>query len=789
MKRHLLFTLCVAIAAPCLAQQKTQTRLKEKTTETKRYSPDGSSVTESSSTTYQYNYGKNGWLSTVTDNDGETTHEYELNAAGYMVKHVVCSTSNDGDKRYDRTERTLNENNKTIKEVRYVKTDEATGYHKLFEDSYEYDHVPNGQLIERRSYNNDGTLFYASIYFWAKDAGRYVGGYTDYNLSSGAKMELEIDRANMSFCTKTYQKCSSDESKQCLQVVRHMSFGSDGYIRDNYLEYYNEQGTLGSADGTKAEIVYDLVTHLQTYTLNRPVVKDGALTFEMSEKRTYLTPTIILWELSGDAPKLAFIENNTISRETYLKKMPDGTFAAEIYDEHDEDTKIFVFNSNYELTKTLRYNPQATDYEWAYLQAGVFCLEEKDGDNWKLLTNSSCCTCVYGSVQKLITDEQGRVKEQWYYKQQDGGEEYNVANIKSFTYSPNGVNRLTYNEKNNPLEETACAKDGNVETTIRYEYKDGVRVATFKEVIETVTKDNVTDINTSRYRYNSSYNKLLLDFVTQRTVLADGSYTATSYNVDSDGTKHPSYKYEGKSGDNYSYIYDYLWDNDLNAWSGATGSSTKTYSQKEFEFYSPTNNLEHFYDPSSSPEFGKQIINLTTCTKEYEWNKYEKEWSVVSTKGCDLSDDGRKMTSSFEDQYGSQSESYEIDAEGKLIRYISIITDKNNADYDRTSIDFYRYNFDGHLKLHTNDFTMSGTNVITKDTYTYGEITTGINNAHVSATGLAIDGRTLSIDGAQLKLYNTAGLCVAQGKGSVTAPAPGVYVLKSGNTTWKMTLK
>lgn len=84
---------------------------------------------------------------------------------------------------------------------------------------------------------------------------------------------------------------------------------------------------------------------------------------------------------------------------------------------------------------------------------------------------------------------------------------------------------------------------------------------------------------------------------------------------------------------------------------------------------------------------------------------------------------------------------------------------------------------------------MNGTNVITKDTYTYGEVTTGINNAYVSATGLAIDGRTLSIDGAQLTLYNTAGLCVAQGKGSVTAPAPGVYVLKSGNTTWKMTLK
>ena len=788
MKKHLLFTLCVAIAAPCLAQQKTQTRLKEKTTETKRYSPDGSSVPESRSTTYQYNYGKNGWLSTVTDNDGETTHEYELNAAGYMVKHVVCSTSNNGNKRYNRIERTLNENNKTIKEVRYVKDRYVTDYYKLFENSYEYDHVPNGKLIESRNYNNDGTLYYASIDFWAKDAGRYVGGYTNYN-ERGAKMELEVDRANMSFCTKTYRKCFSDESKQYLQEVRHMSFGSDGYRRDNYQEYYDEQGTLVNAEGMKSERVYDPVTHLQTYTLNRPVVKDGALTFEMSEKQTYLTPNIILWEQSGDAPKLAFIENNTISQETYLRKMPDGTFAAEINDEHDVDTKIFVFNSNYELTKTLRYNQKVPNYEWAYLQAGVFCLEEKDGANWKPLTNSSCCTCVDGSVRKIITDEQGRVKEQWYYNQQDGGEEYNVSSIYSFTYIPNAVNRLLYNYENHPIEETACAKDGNVRTTISYEYKDGVRVATYKEVIETVTKDNVTDINTSQYIYNSSYNKLLLVFVTQRTELADVSYTETNYNVDSDGTKHPLSKSECKIEDYYSYIYDYLWDNDLNAWSGTNGISVKTYSQKEFEFYSPTNNLEHFYDPSSSPEFGKQIINLTACTKKYKWNGDTKEWLVDSTLGEELSDDGRKLTSSSENQYGSRIYSYEIDAEGKLIKYIDITTDKNNADFNSETIEEYEYNANGHLAKYVEKFHRSDNNIQNTDTYTYGEVTTGINNAHVSATGLAIDGRTLSIDGAQLTLYNTAGLCVAQGKGSVTAPAPGVYVLKSGNTTWKMTLK
>lgn len=72
-------------------------------------------------------------------------------------------------------------------------------------------------------------------------------------------------------------------------------------------------------------------------------------------------------------------------------------------------------------------------------------------------------------------------------------------------------------------------------------------------------------------------------------------------------------------------------------------------------------------------------------------------------------------------------------------------------------------------------------------TYTYGQITTGIGQTTVG--GLGINGRTFILNGAQLALYNTAGQCVATGIGQVTAPAPGVYVLKSGRMSWKMMMK
>lgn len=72
-------------------------------------------------------------------------------------------------------------------------------------------------------------------------------------------------------------------------------------------------------------------------------------------------------------------------------------------------------------------------------------------------------------------------------------------------------------------------------------------------------------------------------------------------------------------------------------------------------------------------------------------------------------------------------------------------------------------------------------------TYIYGQIATGIGQATVG--GLGINGRTFILNGAQLALYNTAGQCVATGIGQVTAPAPGVYVLKSGRMSWKMMMK
>ena len=781
MNKNLLLALCVAVAAPCLAQQKSQTRLLQKTTNTTDVQ-SGSVTTETTS----YNYGENGWLATESSNNGDQyAYEYELNGAGYMVKQVICKTDANGVKRYTKTERTLNENNKPLKIVQYVKNGDAD-YYKSYEDLYEYDHNPNGVVIDHRTYNQDGTLYYAAFAFWAKDAGKYVNGSAGFTPKK-ARVEVEVDRANMSYQVKTYRPSSSDESKFCLSAERHISFGSDAYQRDNYYLYYDEDGTLLGADGTKCEIVTDPATHLLTVTTNKVVVKDGAVAFKMNEKRTWLSPSAYLCERSGDSPKLCSVATDgSVVDEIELVKMLDGTFVAEAFDV-DDYVKLYVFNDKYELIKILRNNYKNTGFEWS--GADVYCLEEKDGDNWKPVVNSSIYSISkYGAHTKLFTDEQGRIKESRIYRP-DGNESYCVSNIDYYTYSENSVIDVVCDVAKNPKSETDYVKDGNVVTKTEYWYSDGVKVPASKEVRETVEIGNIVDIKTTRYTYNSSTEQWDISSFNQSTTLADGTNTLTYYIIADDGTKVPGSKSVSKFGDNNSYCYYYKWDSTLDDWVGTTGYSEKVYVGKELVVNSPQNQLEHFYDPSSKPEFDRSSISIEKCTKQYAWNTDTQSWDVTSTDGEELSDDGRTMTHLVAYTNSSATMVLEVDAEGRLIRSAEKTNDYEHPEYSRELEKRYEYNADGHLVKYVDDFLMDSFHSKTETVYTYGSITTGIDNAHVSATGLGIDGRTLSIDGAWLMLYNVAGQCVAQGKGSVTAPTPGVYVLKSGNNTWKMMLK
>lgn len=79
------------------------------------------------------------------------------------------------------------------------------------------------------------------------------------------------------------------------------------------------------------------------------------------------------------------------------------------------------------------------------------------------------------------------------------------------------------------------------------------------------------------------------------------------------------------------------------------------------------------------------------------------------------------------------------------------------------------------------------------ETYTYRTLTlviTGIDELDPAATAtLTINGLSLSAPGHAISLYDLRGARVAQGTGHVSAPRPGLYVVRVGSATTKVLLR
>lgn len=75
--------------------------------------------------------------------------------------------------------------------------------------------------------------------------------------------------------------------------------------------------------------------------------------------------------------------------------------------------------------------------------------------------------------------------------------------------------------------------------------------------------------------------------------------------------------------------------------------------------------------------------------------------------------------------------------------------------------------------------------------YHYGDVTLSAVD-DLSADMVAqvqVNGRTFSLNGTQLALYDTAGQLVTKAKDAVTAPAAGLYLLKADGKTLKVMVK
>lgn len=650
-------------------------------------------------------------------------------------------------------------------------------------------------------------------------------GHSSIKQRDYEQISLDYDPAQLLFTEKFYKKDKDNH----IYLYQHnlYSFYNDGTTKEKLYQQYDEDGKLVDISGVKVDLTKDAATNMFTVVLSGPRMENGVITYSRSyeykasanvyyglpmtyengNRYQYVTyPNEETTENIWLAPNALFTRGTNETTITYtndkgnkekknLEKSPDGTYTAYFNvntADNDNCDKIFVYDEQKEkVVRMIRINRKGLEYSNNYYTC---LLEEKVGEGWKPFINNSVCQGNY----LLTTDEQGRVKESRIYQSDGACYEY-----YQLTYGEkNCTSTLIHiNDDNTTWKDFTdeYVVDGNITTNITYRYdSDQTKYPYTKDVEEKL--NNGKDTKDLSYKYDRNTNQWNFDKGTIYTYedMADGFVKQINYKVMADGSQVPYSKDVYKTLPEGLDAYFYHWDSDQNDWVGKSGYSKWNYPEATFKYNTVRDNLFRHFDPISTNDY---LSKVTQCdrsemimNRKYIWDAATKSWKTKIEKGYELSENGKQLT--YKDMKINDEGVTENDIWSTWkINDKSLLLEKNTYYYvkdesypgEETTSETYQYDDYDNLLCETSYNKNSYYQNERSTTYIYGQIATGIGQATVG--GLSINGRTFILNGAQLALYNTAGQCVATGIGQVTAPAPGVYVLKSGRMSWKMMMK
>lgn len=833
MKKHLLIALCMAVSASCLAQQPSNTRLLKEESKAVLINDKGTST---SSGYREYIYDKNGWpVKQTQDGEDYYYYDFELNSAGYATKVATYNLNNAGEKHYEsRIDYAYNADNKVEKKTIYALAypdGVAYGdYDKMIlkpktEYFYEYDSDPEGFLCERREYDiTNDRLSYIDKSVWLKDTNCYIG-HSSIKQRDYEQISLDYDPAQLLFTEKFYKKDKNNH----IYLYQHnlYSFYNDGKTKETLYQQYDEDGNLYYVSGNKFDVTKDAATNIFTVVTYSPQIENGAVSYirsyeykasanlyyglpltyengnryysvtypnEDTTESTWLAPNILLIRGTNEM-SITYTNDKGNKEKKNLEKSPDGTYTAYFNvntADNDNCDKIFVYDEQKEkVVRMIRINRKGLEYSNNYYTC---LLEEKVGEGWKPFINNSVCQGNY----LLTTDEQGRVKESRIYQSDGACYEY-----YQLTYGEkNCTSTLIHiNDDNTTWKDFTdeYVVDGNITTNITYRYdSDQTKYPYTKDVEEKL--NNGKDTKDLSYKYDRNTNQWNFDKGTIYTYedMADGFVKQINYKVMADGSQVPYSKDVYKTLPEGLDAYFYHWDSDQNDWVGKSGYSKWNYPEATFKYNTVRDNLFRHFDPISTNDY---LSKVTQCdrsemimNRKYIWDAATKSWKTKIEKGYELSENGKQLTykdMKINDEGVTENDiwsTWKINDKGLLLEKNTYYYVKDESyPGEETTSETYQYDDYDNLLCETSYNKNSYYQNERSTTYIYGQIATGIGQATVG--GLSINGRTFILNGAQLALYNTAGQCVATGIGQVTAPSPGVYVLKSGHMSWKMMMK
>ena len=240
----------------------------------------------------------------------------------------------------------------------------------------------------------------------------------------------------------------------------------------------------------------------------------------------------------------------------------------------------------------------------------------------------------------------------------------------------------------------------------------------------------------------------------------------------------------------------YHWDGDAGEWVG-DDCSYRSIGYHHFDFtYGHGQPLMSYYEDSydfdlDDDDFDSSVRFLSDLRIAYHWDATAKSFVEDRRYGIVYTPEGDDELSfiNYDTTDGSPfTGSYKRDAQGRLVQKTQMVMYPDGRNLPVT----YTYTYDPQNYMLTMQ-EEAGDGVTTLETYTYERrpnTLTGIDELRPDATAeLTIQGLTLSAPGQRLSLYDLQGAPVTKGTGSVTAPRPGLYIIKVGAASTKVVLR
>lgn len=837
MKKHLLLlSACMALTVHVSAQE-----TKGNTTRLLScdYTYDNKINNQVEHDTYTYTYDANGLPKVAMRGKTRYEYEFDMNDKGLWTKRTIYMAP-EGKTRTmtEQTTRLYDEENQLVEEKIYEPQDPNNASSLVLKtlNNYKYDHGTAGYCNQHISYTADNEVSSIKQKLWVEALQSFKTNEWSQEQQGDQRTEIEVDNATNTFISRLYTNAKGTEVQQEAKTTYITLTDNLTLVAENVRCTYKD-GALDRVYGYAYNYAFDAATNMVTEKAYDITLVNGeavtSTTPSSWTKKSLNMYTNVVWtQANGNRYTYDYDVNtgNLKTTTTYewqsnniVKKTRNGITQYSYYNDEGieqgyvlyngdrsytvrdnrceglqdyKDHAVYVtqYNADGTIKKELRLIGNEVD-ETLYKANIPAKVMIKSGDTWVASGQQSFAYLHEYSntdMYAVTTDTYGRIIDIQGKTVSSDGSIISSAHENRYSYTYVNDNNVkcvyyTYDNKYDESSQKAIqfyqVNKNDQGREIIY-YSDATFSVPQKKFVYDLATHSLTE-----YSYEGTGWKQ-----DKIEAFSEGHYEGdievfSIYINGADGTIQPLRKWEtGYDGVDQWRRY-YNWDKDKAKWVGTYGINTVRTTAQEFAFIEP----DAFIDSYDSYRYGKNEAQ-TVCSDMYskmninfEWDKDNDCW-LMTKEGYDVSDDGLTCNYFFISDEGEIKTVYVRNAAGQLVSYRSTM---GIGDDEYINNQTYTYDADGRLLQLVKETKRPSFESVITYAYHYGDVTlSAVDNLSADvAAKVQVNGRTFSLNGTQLALYDTAGQLVTKAKDAVTAPAAGLYLLKADGKTLKVVVK